>query len=624
MGNLCKSYDFKELQITNQENNTIKDRSKDSPRNELKEIKEYRKEIIKMNVFKRREIAENEYNKYIKENNNDPINLENDKIKEKYIKIMILVLIDDTNKNIIKMYLNFLKKYSNFIKDELSFSYEREINKYKTIFTIDELKEIEKNIKNKSEKQAFFDYIKYLSQLDVNNMNEIEKVFTEAKEGLENLFLFNNPINFDNKELYFYKSYYNLLNEISKNDYGDKKEYLNNKKNVMQYVIKKSIFENNEINNNEDKMNLLNLYILKENFKINYNEDELINFNRLIQPMPINKEDFINFIENKKIKYENDLNKGRNNIEYVVHQVKLNDDIKVMIPLEKVCINNLNNKNLDNNMNPKLYYNLDTLLLDNEISSYIKDIKHFLIRIIDSKVYNQLIKKLFPDYYQYLIYNNNEDIKTYIKERIKFYPFQDLDLSGITDKLSCYTFIPTINFINSFRVKNEDSYKVGLTIINSYHEINHTNQSLIFFKGNDKNLINTPEREGDEFHTREGGENFECLLFGKTMENINLFQSLYLLNENNYEQNLDEFRENFKNITSIVIKTNGNTNFIKNEDGIFNYFYKDNIDEVSEFIKKFNKDLIYQLPIIFIGKLNKRNENINYYKKRCGLLGGKK
>ena len=64
---------------------------------------------------------------------------------------------------------------------------------------------------------------------------------------------------------------------------------------------------------------------------------------------------------------------------------------------------------------------------------------------------------------------------------------------------------------------------MGLTIINSYHEINHTNQSLIFFKGNDKNLLNTPEREGDEFYRREGGENFECLLFGKIMGNINLF-----------------------------------------------------------------------------------------------------
>lgn len=594
MGKLCKSYDFKELQITTQES-IIKDINKDSPRNELKEIKEYRKEIMKMNVFKRREIAENEYNKYIKENNNAPVKIENDKIKEKYIKIMTLVLIDDTNKNIIKLYLNFLKKYSNFIKDELSFSYEREINKYKTIFTIDEMNEIEKNIKNKSEKQIFFDYINYLSQIDVNNMDDVEKVFADAKTVLENIFLFNNPINFDNKELFFYKSYYNLLNEISNNDYGDKKEYLNNKKSVMKYVIKKSIFKNDEIKNNEDKMNLLNLYILKETFEINYNEDELINFNRLIQPMPVKKEDFINFIQNKKVKFQNELIKKKNNKEYVAHQVELNDDTDITIPLEKVCISNLNNKNLNNNTNPKLYYNLETLFLDNEVSLYINDIKSFLIKIIDSKVYNQLIKKLFPDYFQYLIYNNNEDIKTYIKERIKFYPFQDLDLSRITDKLSCYSFIPTINFKNYYHVKNEDSYKVGLTIINSYHEINHINQSLIFFKGNDKNLLNTSEREGDEFHRREGGENFECLLFGEIMENINLFQSLYLLNEKNYEQNLNEFRENFKNIISIVKETNGNTNFIMIEDGIFKYFYEDNIIEVREFIKKLNKGLIYQM-----------------------------
>jgi len=620
MGNFCKPYNFKELQITTKESNIIKDASKDSPRNELKEIKEYRKEIMKMNVFKRREIAENEYNKYIKEKNNSPAKIENDKLKEKYIKIMTLVLIDDTNKNIIKTYLNFLKKYSKYIKDELSFSYEREINKYKTIFTIEEMSEIENNIKKKSEKQIFFDYIKYLSQLDINNKDEVDKVFEDAKTGLENIFLFNNPIGFDNKELFFYKSYYNLLNEISNNSQEDKADYLNNKKNVIQYVIKKSIFEIDAIKNNEDKMNLLNLYILKEDFEIDYNEDELINFNRLIQSMPVKKEDFI---QNKKIKFQNELITKKDNKEYVIHQIKLNDDINVTIPLEKVCISNLNNKNLNNNMNQKLYYNLDTLLLDNEISLYIKDIKSFLIKIIDSNVYYQLIKKLFPDYYQYLVCNNNYDIKTYIKERIKFYPFQDLDLSGITDKLSCYTFIPTINFKNYYQAKNEDSYKVGLTIINSYHEINHTNQCLIFFKGNDKNLFNTPEREGDEFFRREGGENFECLLFGKIMGNINLFQSLYILNEKNYEQNLDEFRENFENIISIVKKTNGNTNLIKIEDGIFKYFYEENKIEVRKFIKNLNRDLNYQLPVILIGKFNSCNEKINYYKKKCGLLGGK-
>ena len=54
--------------------------------------------------------------------------------------------------------------------------------------------------------------------------------------------------------------------------------------------------------------------------------------------------------------------------------------------------------------------------------------------------------------------NENQDIKTYIKERIKFYPYQNLDLSGITDKLACFTFIPTINFQKEEN-KNEDINK---------------------------------------------------------------------------------------------------------------------------------------------------------------------
>ena len=43
-------------------------------------------------------------------------------------------------------------------------------------------------------------------------MNEIGNVFTEAKTGLENLFLFNNPFNFKNKELYNKKYIFNLMN----------------------------------------------------------------------------------------------------------------------------------------------------------------------------------------------------------------------------------------------------------------------------------------------------------------------------------------------------------------------------------------------------------------------------
>ena len=199
--------------------------------------------------------------------------------------------------------------------------------------------------------------------------------------------------------------------------------------------------------------------------------------------------------------------------------------------------------------------------------------------------------------------------------------YENHKVVGITDKLSCCTFIPTINFQKE-EIKNADIYKVGLTIISLSHEINHINQSIIFFKGNDKNLLFTPEREGEIFKNREGGENKECILYGKVMGNINIFESLYLLNENNYEQSLDDFRNNFNNILNIVKQTRGNSKFIQIENGIFKYFYEDAIKNIKELVNKINVDSSYQIPTMWVGKINKKNSANSKHRKKCGLIGG--
>ena len=173
---------------------------------------------------------------------------------------------------------------------------------------------------------------------------------------------------------------------------------------------------------------------------------------------------------------------------------------------------------------------------------YINDIKDFLIKIIDSNVFREAIKELFPEYYIYLNMNDNEDIKQFIKERIKYYPYEGLSLSGITDKLSCYSFIPSINFemrIDTDDIKidkiDSDAYKVSLTIVNSLHEIIHAEQDIIFFKGNNKHLILSPKRivgkdkKGNDIEIKEGGQSLEYLLFGKIVDRIDLFQCLYIM-----------------------------------------------------------------------------------------------
>lgn len=162
--------------------------------------------------------------------------------------------------------------------------------------------------------------------------------------------------------------------------------------------------------------------------------------------------------------------------------------------------------------------------------------------------------------------------------------------------------------------------KVGLIIISLSHEINDINQCIIFFKGIDKNLILKPERE--MLKNTEGRDNIEFLLYGKVLGNINIFQSLYLLNENNYEQCLDDFRDNFHNIIKIVKQSKGNTEFIKIENGIFKYFYEDAIKEIKELVNKLNTDSNYPIPTMWFGKNNKNNNANGEHRKKCGLIGG--
>ena len=86
--------------------------------------------------------------------------------------------------------------------------------------------------------------------------------------------------------------------------------------------------------------------------------------------------------------------------------------------------------------------------------------------------------------------------------------------------------------------KDEDTYKVGLTIVNTFHEEYHAIRDIIFFKGNNKNVLFSPkrkvgkDRKGKDIKSNEGGFHIEYLLFGRIISSINLLECLYIMNEN--------------------------------------------------------------------------------------------
>ena len=100
------------------------------------------------------------------------------------------------------------------------------------------------------------------------------------------------------------------------------------------------------------------------------------------------------------------------------------------------------------------------------------------------------------------------------------------------------------------------------------HEINHINQDIIFFKGNDKNLFSTPKRNG--LKGEDGGEYLEELLFGEKMTRLRILESLYILNEDNYAQNIEDFKQNFQKIYNNSIDFSQKKKYLRiNEKGIF-------------------------------------------------------
>ena len=103
---MCKYSDVEDFIIESSEK-TMSDEENEFLKYEFQEIKEFRKKILTMNVFKRKEIAKKELENFTK---NDNRNNDRDNIKNKYIQIMCLLLIDNTNKDIVKLYLDFIKK----------------------------------------------------------------------------------------------------------------------------------------------------------------------------------------------------------------------------------------------------------------------------------------------------------------------------------------------------------------------------------------------------------------------------------------------------------------------------------------------------------------------------------
>ena len=445
---------------------------------------------------------------------------------------------------------------------------------------------------------------------------DILEIYTIAENETKYIKYFNYPIEFSNQELFYYKIYALLILHIDKVNKDKtvsenfKKDYIRKKSSVAKLILDNNIFYNEKIIHSEDKMNILTLLIIYEEID---EQNSSVNFNRLLQ---IEKS---SYEEIKKYILDNKLGKIKSE-DPKLKEITLKSSSGQIFELYEgeVCLKNLteNLLNMVFDINDDNKFNtLDNMLIKNSVISYINKIKSFLLKIIGSNVYKEAIKKLFPDYHKYLLDPNLEDIKECINSRIKYYPYQQLGNSAVTDKLSCYSYISVLFKVNVIIEKYASILRCGAIIDNTLHEINHLNQNIIYFRGNDKSLFDSPKREG--IKGEDGGEKLEELLFGRTIKELKIWECFYILNENNYEQSLEDFRKNFVNLTDDSVQFSEKIKYMKcdKKDAIFSEFF--------EIIKNFDENKFIRIEFHTINTKHQiydlKDMNICFPKKFCKM-----
>ena len=165
--------------------------------------------------------------------------------------ILKLVIKDNTNKELMLNYLKFLK--DNKIKTNENINYDDEYECYNVMFENNDLKRYGLEEKQIMEIEKFINFLKRIKELDENDKKQIEDLNKDVTNILTKLQIFNQPINFDNRELYWYRNLVNVyldLNSIIKKEENIK--ILKDLKENIKMVLDLEIFKKKYVLNNKE------------------------------------------------------------------------------------------------------------------------------------------------------------------------------------------------------------------------------------------------------------------------------------------------------------------------------------------------------------------------------------
>ena len=549
---------------------------------EIEEIKAELNSISKVSLPERRNYVHDVYKGKIK------VNPFKDKIDE-YIHYIKLLIRDNTNKFLLKDYLQFLEKNETELSKKISLeNYKDEVEFYKVCFNKKEYMDFFGLSKEKSEKESLTDFLIQIK--DSKDINIFIGLIKNIKSMAEYPY-FNQPINGENEELLFFKSKLILYNEFSSIDYTKKDNYelFLSQKKIIEEILKNQYLENYYILQDYDIIFLLIALIIYPESDEEYNKYILNLLNSLIDEKEINE-----------IKKELEKHKDS---ELLLKVRGIEDNP------EKICYRNLKaylNKDLETIINKKS----DLYIFDDNWKEKCKEInlikiKNFLKEILKKEIFKNIFSILYEEE-DLKIINQDYFIDDYVDNHLFLVPYKSKNFSGLTDRFSCNSYIFFCEDIlsnNNSQIDNIVSYalKTSRFIIITFHEFNHYVYSNILRSNNYINLLfDSPRKK--ELIINEGGLLMELILFGDEICDINLEQTIYILDEKNYDKTEKQFQKEFINIIKAKkLYINGN------------YYSSFNINILSQ------KDFQYKRNITIKTKMKKLNSETYKRLKNCVL-----